>query len=98
MNKIKVEINGTSYPCYQTMGALMLLERETGKSAENCTTLSDQCIFLWACCKSACRREGVDFPYDVETFADNVTPEDLLAWAQAQQEAEAGKEEGAKKV
>lgn len=42
-------------------------------------TLSDQVIFLWACCKSACRREKIYFPYTVEDFADNLTPEDLTA-------------------
>lgn len=82
--KLLVEIDGKKYPCYQTMGALMLLERETGKRAEQCDTLSDQCVFLWACCKSACRREGVEFDYTIEDFADNITPDDLVAWANAQ--------------
>lgn len=75
--KITIEINGQEYPCYQTMGALMMLERETGKNAADCTTLTDQVVFLWACCKSACRREQVEFPYTIDDFADHLTPEDL---------------------
>lgn len=92
--KLLVEIDGKKYPCYQTMGALMLLERETGKRAEQCDTLSDQCVFLWACCKSACRREGVEFDYTVEDFADNITPDDLVAWANAQALAAGTTQEG----
>lgn len=92
--KLLVEIDGKKYPCYQTMGALMLLERETGKRAEQCDTLSDQCVFLWACCKSACRREGVEFDYTVEDFADNITPDDLVAWANAQALASGTTQEG----
>lgn len=91
--KLTIEIDGKDYPCYQTMGALMLLERETGKSADKCTTLSDQCIFLWACCKSASRREGIDFPYTIEDFADNITPEDLATWAAQEEERVKRKEE-----
>lgn len=99
--KLVIEIDGKNYPCYQTMGALMLLERETGKRAEQCDTLSDQCVFLWACCKSACRREGVEFDYTVEDFADNITPDDLLAWANAQSlaaSAEGAENGGSKKA
>lgn len=83
-NKLTVEIDGKSYPCYQTMGALMILEQETGKNASECVSLSDQIVFLWACCKSACRRENVEFPYTIEDFADNLTPDDLVAWTNAQ--------------
>lgn len=43
-------------------------------------------VFLWASCKGACLREKIEFPYTVEDFADNITPEDLMAWAQAQAE------------
>lgn len=91
--KITVVVDGKEYPCYQTMGALMLLEQETGKSAEKCTTLSDQCVYIWACCKSACRREGVDFPYTVTEFADAITPDDLTAWAAREEERAKRREE-----
>lgn len=94
--KIVVEIDGKKYPCYQTMGALMLLESETGKSADQCTTMTDQVTFLWACCKSASRREGIAFDYSVEDFADNITPDDLFAWASAQAATAADKPEDPK--
>lgn len=97
-----IEIDGKEYPCYQTMGALMLLEQQTGKNASECTTMSDQVVFLWACCKSACRREKVEFPYSVEDFADNITPEDLASWVVAQEREdereERGEADGSKKA
>lgn len=84
--KVVVEIEGKEYPCFQTMGALMLLEQETGKrDVQECKTLCDLMTFLWACCKSACRREGIPFPYGVDDFADNLSPEDLAAWVLAMQ-------------
>lgn len=78
--KIEIEIDGKKYPCYQTMGALLLFEREAGKEVSKITTsITDQCLLLWACCKSASRREGIDFPYSAEDFADNLFPDDVLA-------------------
>lgn len=94
---VTIEVDGKDYPCYQTMGALMLLERETGKRAEQCDTLSDQCVFLWACCKSASRREGVQFDYSVEEFADSITPDVLVAWANAMNEAAQPEKESSEK-
>lgn len=82
--KLTVTVNDKEYPCYQTMGAFMYLEQETGKSADQCTTLSDQCVFIWACCRAACEREGIDFPFSVQQFANNLTPEDLVAAVEAQ--------------
>lgn len=78
--KVEIEIDGKKYPCYQTMGALLLFEREAGKEVSKITTsITDQCLLLWACCKSASRREGIDFPYSAEDFADNLFPDDVLA-------------------
>lgn len=100
MKKAYIEINGKSFPCYQTMGALMILERETGKNAQDCNTISDQVVFIWACCKSACRRENMEFPYTIEDFADNLTPDELATAVQAAQEPQKDdcEDDGSKKV
>lgn len=90
--QIMIEIDGKEYPCYITMGAYMLLEQQTGKPATQCTSLTDQITFLWACCKSACGREHIEFGYTLQDFADNLTPEDMAAWQAVQPDADA--EEG----
>lgn len=96
--KMTVTVNDKEYPCYLTMGAYMYLEQETGKSVAQCTTLSDQCVFIWACCKAACEREGIDFPFSVQQFANNLTPEDLIAASETLQEPSPGKGDAEKKA
>lgn len=83
--KVEIEINGKRYPCQRTIGAIMTLEQVTGKSADNIdmTSVTNACILLWACVKSACKREGVEFGYTLDEFADNITEDDLTAWAAA---------------
>lgn len=96
--KIYIEIDGKEYPCYPTMGAMMRYERETGKNGNDINSISDQIIFIWACCVSACKREGVEFSYNVEDFADNIDADDIQGWANAQQQQTDGEPEVKKKA
>lgn len=81
--RVKIEINGREYPCLPTMGAMLRFKRETGREVTDIKpdSLSDMAVYLWCCVKSACARDGVDFPYEVLDFADRVTPTDLAEWA-----------------
>ena len=45
------------------------------------TSFSDLVTLLYCCVSSACKREGVDFTYDLDTFADYLDLEEVTAWA-----------------
>ena len=87
--KITITINGTEYPCYFTLGAGLAFEQLTGHdvSEMNEKSLVEIGTLLFCQCKSACRREGIEFPYDYESFMDQVTDEDLMSVARKQPEA-----------
>lgn len=78
-----VEINGVSYPCRQTLGAMLLYKRETGRDLDASTGVSDMAVFFYCCVKSATNADGVDFPYDMQTFCDNLPLEALTAWSES---------------
>lgn len=85
MAKLEITIDGTSYPCHPTMGAMLLFKQETGHDITKVDG-SDMCelfTYLYCCVKSASRRDGIPFNLTLEEFADNTSPEDLMAWAQA---------------
>lgn len=76
---IKIQIQGVEYPCRVTMGAMLRYKRESG---EDVSKLKDDnmeglVLFLWCCVKSACNADGVDFPYNVDDFADALSPKEL---------------------
>ena len=69
----KIEINGKSYPCRMTMGALRRFKNETGKEINDIgTDISLVGTLMWACVSSACKADGVVFDMDIDTFADMV--------------------------
>ncbi len=75
----KIQIKGIEYPCRVTMGAMLRYKRESG---EDVSKLKDDnmeglVLFLWCCVKSACNADGVDFPYNVDEFADALSPQEL---------------------
>lgn len=78
-NRITVKMNGKEYPCYFTMGAALTFRNITGRdTAEMENGLSDFAVYLYACAKSACKREGAEFPFsDVQDFADYIDGDEL---------------------
>lgn len=75
----KIQIKGIEYPCRVTMGAMLRYKRESG---EDISKLKDDnmealVLFLWCCVKSACNADGVDFLYNVDEFADALSPQEL---------------------
>lgn len=84
--KITITINGTEYPCYFTLGAGLAFKQLTGHDVSEIKEhdLVEIGTLLFCQCKSACRREGIEFPYDYEPFMDQVTYEDLTSMAREQ--------------
>lgn len=78
-SRFTVNVGGEDYPCYFTMGAAIAFKDITGRdTTEMDNGLADLAVYLYACCKSACRREKKDFPFDdVQAFADNIDMEEL---------------------
>lgn len=81
MAKIKIIINGVEYPCYFTLGAALIFKQEIGKDVSKMDTgdLVELSTLLYAQCKAASRREGIEFPYTKEDFLVQLTDEDLSA-------------------
>lgn len=82
--RITIQLDGKDYPCYETMGGNVLFEEATGANmlkGVNFDTINarELCTFFWARCKGACKREKIEFPYDLEAFIDAVEEGDLLA-------------------
>ncbi|MBR1463452.1 MAG: hypothetical protein IJ604_08805 [Prevotella sp.] len=64
--------NGKTYPCRVTLGAMRRFKQETGKDADNISGASDLAVFVWCCCFSACKADGVEFGESLEDFCDLV--------------------------
>lgn len=100
MAKIEVTINGVTYPCRPTMGAMLRFKKKTGKEIMeiNGGSLTDVCTYLHCCVESACAADKVDFNMSLMEFADALNPEDMQAWtAQMQPDANDNAVEGEKK-
>lgn len=96
--KIMLRVGDKNYPCYETMGGNIAYEEETGQNMLKgvdfgAMTATLLCTFFWARCKGACKREGVEFPYNLETFVDTIEEEDLLAAINAMASPADGSEE-----
>lgn len=66
------------------MGAMLRFRQQTGKEITQIDGgFSDMLTYLWCCTVSACKRDGVEFPYTLMDFADRLTPDDLTAWTEA---------------
>lgn len=85
--KINIEIDGKEYPCAISMGAFDDYFEATGKEPEEKMSTREAGVWLWACTKSACERAGVEFPFERKAFLNSVTPDVLVAWANATQES-----------
>lgn len=99
MAKIEVTINGVTYPCRPTMGAMLRFKKETGKEITeiNGGSLTDVCTYLYCCVVSACAADKVNFDMSLMEFADALNPEDLGAWTAQMQPATNDNAEGEKK-
>lgn len=84
MKTIKIEIDGKEYPMRVTMGAMSIFEKETGRDvSEMSGSVLDTCVFVYGCVKSACRKDGVDFPYTLDDFLDSCDVETVTEWGSA---------------
>ena len=91
MKKVEVVINGTSYPCRPTMGAMLRFKKETGKEVTELQngSFSDLCAYLYCCVASASAADKIPFNMSLMEFADALSPDDMTAWAtQMQAEVE----------
>lgn len=75
----EIEINGRTYPCRVTMGAMLRFKRMTGGDIAQVesTDMVGLITFLYCCVASACNADGVEFGLDLDTFADSLTAEDV---------------------
>jgi hypothetical protein len=79
----KITVDGKSYPARATMGALIAFKRERGMDISNIENdIEALCYFAYECVKSACRVDGVDFPYSFEEFADKTDLTELMGFQQ----------------
>ena len=101
MKEIRINVNGTAYPCSPTMGAMLRFKRETGREITeiDANSFSDLCTYLWCCVVSASKREGIAFDMPLMDFADSITPEDMAEWngAVAGQQGASEEPDGEKK-
>ena len=92
--KLEITIDGVTYPCAPSMGAMLRFRQETGRQVSEMdpTSFSDLCVFLWCCVASASAREGVPFAMGLMDFADRISPEDMQGWQTAMAERRGGEE------
>lgn len=75
--------DGKSYPCRVTLGAMRRFKQETGKDADNIDGVADLSVFIWCCCISACRADGVEFGFGLDDFCDFVDVSTLREFTEA---------------
>lgn len=93
--RLELTIDGKTYPCYQTAGAMLRFKDATGREVSEIRpgSISDLVRFLWCCAVSACAREKREFPLSLMEFADALDAEQLTEWQRANlSEVEAGDE------
>lgn len=88
MSKATVTINGTSYPCRPTMGAMLRFKKETGKEVTELesNSFSELCTYLYCCVASACSADKIPFGMSLIDFADALTPDDMSVWIKQMQD------------
>jgi len=71
MKNVSITINasdGKTYPCRVTLGAMRRF---------------DLAVFIWCCCMSACKADGVEFSVSLDDFCDLVDISTLSAFNEA---------------
>lgn len=87
MAKIEVVINGASYPCRPTMGAMVRFREIANKDITQLeNNFTDMCKYLYCCVASASAADGIAFDLDFMAFADAICPDDLNNWFKNLQE------------
>lgn len=86
MAEIKININGTYYPCRLTMGALLAYKRQTGQDIGEleASNIENVLILLGCCLESTCRADGKQLPegFTADKLADYINLEDAYSlWA-----------------
>lgn len=83
-----------------TMGAMLRFKRLTGKEVHQIESdnVCSMVAFFYACVASACKADEVDFPHDLDTFADLIQPSDFESFNKALLNAPQEGEEGKKKM
>lgn len=87
----QIDFRGKVYPCRMTMGALRRFKIETGIDVSRIG--NDIALFgtlLWCCVRSACNADGVQFDYDLETFADSCDLSVITDFARSMSEQDDG--------
>lgn len=72
MKQITITVGGNEYPYVETMGAMLSFKEETGVEPSTITPndIDTNLKYMYHVTRSACRREGVGFPYTFEGFID----------------------------
>lgn len=90
MNNITIQ--GRSLPVRVTMGALLRFKHATGKEAQDLGgDMEETLTFMHCCLASACKADGIPFEMDVQEMADQLTPDDVNAFAASLSGGEAKK-------
>ena len=86
-NKIEIQIDGESYPCTPSLGAMLRFKQETGKEANqlDSNSITEMATFLWSCVIAGCAREKVKFSMTLMDFADCLSVDELTKWNEAVQ-------------
>lgn len=81
-DRATITIKGKTYPCYVTMGALLLYKRTTGREMNEVSspTLEETMEIIYCVVKAASMAEGIELPYaDVVEFACCLTPDQVAS-------------------
>ena len=93
--KFQIQLNGKSYPCRPTMGAMLRFHQLTDREVSDIRpdSISDLLTYLYCCVASASKADQIPFEWSLMDFADAIMPDDLNQWAaslsSSQQEAAA---------
>lgn len=76
-------IDGKEYPCFRTLAANFDFKDATGKEVTAIApdSITELTTYLWAVVRGACRRKGVEFPYDnARDMAVYLDESDIIDW------------------
>lgn len=102
MKKGYIQIAGKEYPCRLTMGAMVRFKEQTGidlpTMKQDEMDFSRLMMLMYCCLVSACRVDAMEHPFDeMIDMADQITPEDMVEWQQANLMAQTDPEDSKKK-
>lgn len=81
--KFQIQVNGKSYPCRPTMGAMLRFHQLTDREVSDIRpeSISDLLTYLYCCVASASKADQIPFEMELMDFADAIMPDDLNQWA-----------------